>query len=574
MKTNVNVNQNFFYEYVGNDARYEKKKLSKWSKSIIYFIFAFVIIGSFIIVGFSIAPRGFTIFSNHISQIFVFSNQINNYPNQSLILLSLKYLWISIQGVLIGTSIGFAAGFISATIANKHFFKISFLNWILKGLLAVLRAFVPILFIYFFTTYFSKNIALILLLAWYTWIWVHKYMIEIYQNLNYHPYNYLLLQGSSKINAYLKTILFQVNNKFIALFLYSFDSNMRWSSILGVLGLAGIGELIENASDSQYQSMGIPLVTIIGFMLILETFVYLMNRYVLVHKSFLFNKSVEKFISYKRYKTYFKLGLLVFFVALFLYASISLDWTQYFASNSNFLQQIFNPNWNVLNDVSNFDVVQEVITLIAQTFVIMFLTLVSSIFFIFISCYKLFKYYSLLGIFLSTMIRAIPTIALFFIFNPIFINPSSSICIIFAFSTATVINKNITESINKLSSDVINIYKMQGYSKLTIFFKYILGSIKKDFLSLFFFQWESQFRDLITYGQYGVSIIGAKMYAYFGLKKQTENMAVFMWIAFFLILLVIFIEYNLRIFVIENKNIFQIVKNTKTKTKNWLNFKN
>lgn len=563
MKNNV-VKSNLFFSYINNENKFKKKKISLWIKVLLITIILSVVVASFIIVGFNLSPRGLKVFSNRIVEIFSFSNSINDYPNYSLIELSLQFLWITIQGVLIGTSIGFVLALITSTLSNSFIFKNLIIEKTIKIIIALFRGFPTIIFIYLFTNLFSKNVSLVLVLLWFSWLWLHKYMIEFYQNLNYYPYYSLLVQGYSKTKAFLKTIVPQINNKFISLFLYSFDSNMRWSSILGTLGLAGIGELIEKASHDQYDSMGIPILTITIFMMFLELTIFIFNRYLFVHKSFVFNKSINEFTSYKNKKTYIKILLLVLLISLLILSFVTLDWSHTSNNGNNFIKSLFNPNWSILEQKANLNIYMDILNLIIQVIVIMSIALFLSLFLIFVSCFKLFGYYSLFGIFIGTFLRSLPMIAIFFIINPIFMDPTSSICIILAISTSTVINKNTTESINKLDSNIISSYSMQGYNKVFIFFRYILPSVKNDWITLFLFEQESQFRELLTYGKYGSSAIGFNISIYFsGTKKQWNNMATFVWISFFIIISVIFINYLIRLFWVENKNIFKIINDMK-----------
>ncbi|RXY96060.1 ABC transporter permease subunit [Malacoplasma penetrans] len=565
MKNNL-VKSNFFFSYIDNENKYKKKKISLQTKILISIAILVLVVVSFIAVGFNVSPRGLLVFSNRISEIFSFSNSISDYPNYSLVQLSLNFLWITIKGVLIGTTFGFILAFITSTFSNSHLFKNTILERTIRVITAFLRAFPTIIFVYLFSTIFSKNLSLVLVLFWFSWLWLHKYMSEFYQNLNYYPYYNLLIQRYSKTKSFLKTIIPQINNKFISLFLYSFDSNMRWSSILGTLGLAGIGELIEKASHGQYSSMGIPVLTIMLFMLFLETIIFLFNRFLFVHKSVVFNKTMKDFTSYKNIKTYIKLFLLISLVSLILVSLITLNWTHTSNDGINFIKSWFNPNWNILSDTTNFNITLDILNLFAQVIVIMSIVFILSLLLILISCFKLFGYYSLIGIFISTIIRSLPMIAIFFIFNPIFIDPTSTICLILAVSTSTVICKNITESINKLKSDIISSYLIQGYSKIYVFFRYILPSIKNDYVTLFLFEQESQFRELITYGAFGASAIGFNISVYFaGTRKQWNNMFAFVWVSFFIIVFMIAVHYLIKIFVLENKNIFKLVSDAKLK---------
>lgn len=553
MENNI-YKSNIFYSYMDNQ-KHPKKKLSWLSKLIIYLILLSLIITSFVIVKFQIAPLGLEVVLQRISEAFSFSNHLSDYPNYSLIDLSIQYLWISIKGVIIGTSIGFVLAFITSTLSNQYLIKSNIVANLLNVFIVLLRALPTIIFIYIFTNSYSKNIALIMVLGWFSWIWLHKYMREFYLTLNYYPYQVYLNQGNSILNSFLKTIVPQINNKFTSLFLYSLDSNVRWSSILGTLGLAGIGELILKASNYQFESMGIPVVTIMVFMIFLETIIYLLNRFLFVHKSFLFNKDLNAFVNKKDYKSIIKIILFLSFIILLIVSISTTDWKTY-SQNTNIFEQLFYPNWQIINTKEDLNLAYDIFFLFTQTIVIMTLALVISLLLIFISCYKLFKSYSLVGIFISTIIRATPMIAIFFIINPLFTSPSSSICIIFGISTATIMSKNVSETINKLDDKIINHFVAMGYSKIKIFFKYILPSVKNNYFSLFTFEWENQFRDLITYGTYGVSAIGSYISLYFEKLKRFNDMATFVWIAFFIILFVIFINFLIKRFILDNKNLF------------------
>ncbi|MDE6082569.1 MAG: hypothetical protein K2F52_01670, partial [Malacoplasma sp.] len=356
---------------------------------IVLFLIAIVVI-SFWLVGFNLSPNGVTVFSNRVNKVFLFSNTLKDYPNYSLVSLSLEYLWISIKGTIVGTTIGFIVAFITATFSNSYLIRNLFLANLMKIFIVLLRAFPTVVFIYFFTNFFSKDLSLVLVLFWFSWIWLHKYMIEIYNNLNYYPFFNLVIQGNSKIYAYLKTIIPQINNKFISLFLYSFDANMRWSSLLGTLGLAGIGELIEKASN-QFEAMGIPVLTIMVFMILLECFVFVLNRYLLVHQSSGFSKQTMEFIksqnkskllsfafikknrrelsNYYKLKTYLKACLFIFFFAILIYSLLTLKWSSSSVYQNNFFQQLFEPDWNIVYQ-KNINIWVDVFKMVGQSIVI------------------------------------------------------------------------------------------------------------------------------------------------------------------------------------------------------------
>ena len=69
-----------------------KIKINSVSNYILFFIFFALVITSFFIINFEIAPSGFEGFKNRLANFFKFENQIDNYPNKSLIVLSFEFL--------------------------------------------------------------------------------------------------------------------------------------------------------------------------------------------------------------------------------------------------------------------------------------------------------------------------------------------------------------------------------------------------------------------------------------------------------------------------------------------------
>ncbi len=551
---NNNVKSNFFFSYHINEKRWKNTQLTWKTKLLITILFLSIICVSMVMVGFQYSPYGIEIFIKNLKELFSFNSTIDLYPNNNLWNLSFEFLWKSIQGVIVGTTIGFVLAIISSYFVNYHFIRTKIANEIIKIILAILRALPTIVFIYFFKLNFGgrgSNVALYLLYAWFSWLWLHKYMIEIYDSLNYYPYYVLRNQGCNRIISYLKTIFFQINNRFISLYLYSLESNMRWVSLLGVLGFIGIGQLISYAQSQNFSNMGIPVFVITIFMLFLEATIFLINRFLLIHKSFTFNKN-KKIKFYFNYKVFIKWFLLLLIIILFLVSIITMSINQYADLNNSFISGLFSPNWSILSSKNNLFL--DILMLFFQSISIMFIAIFISLILIFISAFKLFKYYSIFGISITTIIRSFPMVALFFILNPLYSSPISSICVILAIGSATIISKNIGELINKIDNRIINYYVMQGYSKISIFFKYVLFYIHLEFWSIVLFEFESKFRDLITYGSYGASSIGASIDNYQS-KGNYINMAPFIWISFFITLFIIIINYLIKFFLIEKRTI-------------------
>ncbi len=520
-----------------------------------------ILISFFLLLDFELSPNGILVFKDRINKIFSFKNSISDYPNTSLWTLSYEYLFISIKDAIVGTAIGFLIALITSFFQNNNLIKNRWLTSSFKIIIPILRALPVIFFIYIFSYTFLKDLGLILIYMWFTWLWSHKYLSEYYQNINYSIFEKLKLQGNGVFIAYIKGVWFQMSNKIISLFLFSFESNMRWSSILGVFGLPGIGELIYKASNNEYESMGIPILTLMVFMIFLEMMIYLINKFLLTKKTVKTPDSVRGFINRKDYYLIAKIILFASFFSLLIYSLFSINWSESIYLQNSILETLFNPDWNVFNEINNFNIFYELFYLFGQTIIIMFFSFVVSMLLIYSSSYKIFGNIGYIGILINTILRAIPIIAIIFIFNPLFSNPSSAICLILGFETGLVISKTMLSSVNDISNEKLMYFKMIGYSKNKIFIKYTLYKILNDYLNIFLFSWESQFRDLITFGKYGSSIIGMYIDIYFnGSKKEFNKMASFIWVSFAINILVILIIFITKETFINKRKLFSEIK--------------
>ncbi|SYV96036.1 ABC-type phosphate/phosphonate transport system, permease component, partial [Mycoplasma putrefaciens] len=100
---------------------------------------------------------------------------------------------------------------------------------------------------------------------------------------------------------------------------------------------------------------------------------------------------------------------------------------------------------------------------------------------------------------INVFIRLIPVIVIFYIFKAIFDNTVTLLIICIALHQMSSQTKQLVELVDNLDQQVINNLKLQGYSNNQIFLKYVLPSIKIEFISLTVFYFELIFRSSITY---------------------------------------------------------------------------
>lgn len=516
-------------------------------KNVFIFIFLFaILILSLIFLQANLLPLGGNIFLDRLTELFKFSNKISDYPNYNLWILSLDFLWLSIRTALIGTSIGFILGLFTSYFQNEKLFHIKPINYFVKIFIPTLRALPTIFFIFYFSYSFSSQISLILVYSWFSWIWIHKYISEYYLGVNYQIYWNMVYEGKNHFHLFKNAIWPQIKNKIIALFLYSFEANIRWSSILGVLGLSGIGELIYKASNNEYESMGIPVVVLMLFVIFLEIFNILVKKLILPNKNngFLINGQIE--IKKFNFKKTIKFLIFFLFLSLLIYALASIDFSGSMYYENSIIQNFFAPNWNsLIND--NFNIWFDIYILFLQAFLIIFIAVAISFLFIYLTFYKLFGAIAYLGVLFLGFLRAIPFSLFLFFINPLFDNPVYSIVLILGFTTGLTLAKNCLETLNKIEKTTIEHFQILGFSKNKIFIRYAIYFLAKDFFNFSLFNLEDQFRNLITYGKFGSSSIGFYIDFYFnGSKKEFDNMASFVWVSFFINCFVIFAIYLLK----------------------------
>ncbi|AEM68773.1 PhnE/PtxC family ABC transporter permease [Mycoplasma putrefaciens] len=451
--------------------------------------------------------------------LFRFDNKSNlttgefstNYTN--LFLDSLKLLWLTIKFALTGTFFGFILALITAYLSfdkttNKY------LAFIISVFILFLRAIPELVFITLITGTFRNELSLLLVYLWFTWLWLHKYYLEMLNSFDLEWYYNSINQGNSKFKAFIKEIFPRIKNRVVALFIFSFESNIRWSSILGALSLPGIGLLINYASKSThlFNQLAIPLTVLMVFILFLELVNYLFKKHLLEAKTKLvFKQKNETKAQYYNRLTkninFNKWITIAIFAFVTIVSIVTLTttplWLFNLTSVKEFLKNFFNPDFSKFSFTTN-QISQNPILLFWNSFsfaitgivLCVILTLIS----IRLQSLSLNKTYQVV-IFrsINVFIRLIPVIVIFYIFKAIFDNTVTLLIICIALHQMSSQTKQLVELVDNLDQQVINNLKLQGYSNNQIFLKYVLPSIKIEFISLTVFYFELIFRSSITY---------------------------------------------------------------------------
>lgn len=548
------INSNFFYNWVSTNNK--NKKINLWVKLILIFMILIFIIFSFVNVGFKIAPNGRDLFFENLKLFFTFSDNSKFFPDQSLWYVSFIYLGITIKQSLLGTIAGFLIALFTSYLSNKLLVN-KFLAFVI-GIVTNIFRYLPILMIIFFVELsFTKELGLFIVLLWFTWLWSHKYLVELYKTLDYSAYLQRMIEGDNKFLSFFKTIFYQVRTKIITLFLYSFESNVRWSTILGTLGLIGIGQLIQQGLDD-FSIMGIPVFLISVFLILLEIIIYFFKAF-FIEKKFLWIKNKNIYLNFGPLRRIIGILLLLSLISFIIYACISSD----FNSVKNdagyvFLKEIFSPDWTILDSSSlTVPIWEQFINLLCQTTVILVIGIFVLLLFLFFGNKFLFKKtYFMIYIF-NSLIRSIPTIAFLFIIDSIYFDTSSSIVLALSISLVTNLFKVMSEKFEEIDDYNVHMLFLSGYSKIWIFKNYILYKIKNYIVGNAFFEFENSFRNLIIYGTYGGTTEISSQLNYLFRRSLYTKMGALFWVIFSWIIFINIMLWLVKWFYLGNSNIIK-----------------
>ncbi|UUD36204.1 transporter permease [Mycoplasmopsis citelli] len=490
-------------------------------------------------------PDGSDIFLRNFKKIFTFSSVSTFETGGNLWIKSLQFLFINIKYVIAGTFVGFVIALITSFFSSDQFNNKIICNTF-KFVLFFLRAVPEIVFILIFkNTLESADTILLLAYFWFSWLWLHKYFVEVFKTVDTKFYYLSIRMGNSKIRSFFREIYPRIDNKIIGLLLYSFESNIRWASLLSNFGLIGIGLLTNHAAQNagtNIEQLGIPLLILILFILSLELGDYLFRNFVLKHLPFI-KISKNNFLKWIQinWQKIFKLILLLFLIIFSIYIFFSLNYSIF---KNNFLlsytNNFFKPDFSVFN-LSIFSIEFNPIIQSLQIWIHTFFTLIILFFLVLLFLPFLIenqnsKYTITLTKFWLIVFRSVPSIIVFFVFSPLFNSSSTLILIILAFHSCGSILKQLSDSVNKIDASKFKNLKLIGWGKFKIYKHYVLPYLKKDLVTLFTIYMEIMFRSIILYSSLSERefFIGGKLFIYLNGRVIEFNKAfAYMWIIMF-----------------------------------------
>lgn len=498
---------------------------------------------------------GLEVFKNNIKKLFIFQDQSTFRDGGNLWLKSLSYLWSNLKLAISGTFIGFIFALISSFLANKNFVN-KYVAYIGISLIFVLRALPEIVFITLISRSLeSAEAVLFLVYIWFSWLWLHKYFAELYKDIDLKFYFLSIQMGNTKIKSFTKEVWPKFKNKALSLFLFSFESNIRWSSLLSSLGLIGIGLLTEHATKgggSKISELLIPLIVLVSFILFIELLNYVFSKYVFVHFSFKFsNKKKNKELLLKNWQKYLIVILVLSVVIFSIWTTSTLNYS--FLKNNFFnayLNNLFKPDYGVFS-LNEFSIEKNPILQSFQTWAHAFFVFVIMCFFVFVILpflvhsqqrkITVISFQTLIVIF-----RTVPVIVLFYIFSVLFNSTALVVLFLLGVHNSCSFLKQLSEYANNLNQTKINQLKLLGWNKRQIYFKHILPCLKIHIITLSTIYFEIIFKSVILYSFLSTTefSLGGYMYSHLNAKSYNPNKAfAYMWLIVLNILILNTINY-------------------------------
>ena len=171
----------------------------------------------------------------------------------------------TVAGVILSLPLGLAAARNLST---------PLISWMARGLIAVLRSFHPVIVAILFVKAVGFGaLAGVLALIVSTMGFVGKLFAEVVEEMNPRQVEAVRATGAGFFNVLIMGVMPQVFARFIGLSVYQFDSNLRNSTMVGIVGGGGIGAPLFTAYQRfDYDVVFTILIIIIALILLCELF--------------------------------------------------------------------------------------------------------------------------------------------------------------------------------------------------------------------------------------------------------------------------------------------------------------
>ncbi|MDW2919517.1 ABC transporter permease subunit [Mesomycoplasma ovipneumoniae] len=523
---------------------FKNKPYQRFKKTKLFFTFVFLVlfIVSFYSIFSEINYNGWNLFKKNLTDLFAFSNK-HPYYSDSVFSLSMRFLWITIKYTFLGTFIGATLAFFSALFSSQ-FIKNKYLKSIIWWIIIILKSF-PIPFIIDpLQLIFAPKLAAILIVTWFSWIWLHRYFYSFLNSLDLSGYQKAIIKGKNRFFAFKNEILPFVINKFIGLFLFSFEANIRWTTIISATGVIGIGILINDGVQNPalgWKIVGIPLAVLLVFATFLEFLIIFFNKFILHKRSVNVNQK-NKYILWLKVNYNWILRIFFGFLILTLFIISILDiesWKVNQHQINRFFGSLFVIDWSVFLQGKLDNPIYMVWNLLAQVIVCLAIIAVVSILWLLAANEKLNHWikWSFFK-FLLNFFRIIPSIVIFYLFLSFAVQPILWVTFLVGIKNGLGMAKKLNETLNSIDWQKYKLLRLRQWSKFKTITHYIFPLIYKEYFKYLSVQISDSIHDLLLYGIFGGSLLGQKLssLSQTGIAGDRTAFFTFSWVTWFLIL--------------------------------------
>ncbi|MGR3741215.1 phosphonate ABC transporter, permease protein PhnE [Companilactobacillus sp. DQM5] len=230
-------------------------------------IFILCLIASSIITGVNL-----NLLITNISQFFELLKQMAN-PDWTYSNYVIKPLLETVQMAIIGTSLGTIIALPFSFIAARTVIKNKYITGIIRFILNLVRTLPDLLLAALFVAVVGIGpVAGVATLTIFSFAMISKLFYETVETIDLGPVESVISSGANKMQVIVFAIIPQVLNQFVSYFLYTFEINVRASTVLGYLGAGGIGVYLQRSLASfRYDQTAVIIIAIFIVVLIIDT---------------------------------------------------------------------------------------------------------------------------------------------------------------------------------------------------------------------------------------------------------------------------------------------------------------
>ena len=192
-------------------------------------------------------------------------------PSLKRMTLLVQNLVETVQIAVIASAVGIALSLPLGLLSARNLMP-DWLSWPARAIIAVSRSFHPVIFAILFVKAVGFGpLAGILTLIFASIGFVGKLFAEAIEEISLKPVEAVTAAGAPFSSVLTFAVLPQVFNRFIGFATYQFDSNLRNSTMIGVVGAGGIGGTLFAAFQRfDYDFLCTILLSIIGLIMVGE----------------------------------------------------------------------------------------------------------------------------------------------------------------------------------------------------------------------------------------------------------------------------------------------------------------